>query len=268
VTDRTAGVLPVDILGFPAALPELEELAAEAGVGVLEDACEALGAVDSQGICVGARGNLATFGFYANKQLTTGEGGVIVPSSSAVAARLRSERNQGRSADMGWLSHERLGYNYRLTDLQAAVGVAQLELLRERLSQRARVAARYGEHLGAVGAPAGEGDPDGLVLPCRDRGEERRSWFIYPVLLPAGADRPAVIDELGRRGVEAKAYMPCIHLLPDYRERFGFREGQFPVAERASARLVALPLFAEMGDDQVSRVASALSAGLTQTVPG
>jgi perosamine synthetase len=268
VTDRTAGVLPVDILGYPAPLSEAAALATEAGLGVLEDACEALGAVDSEGFRIGARGNLATFGFYANKQLTTGEGGMLVPSSPEIAARLRSERNQGRSADMGWLSHERLGYNYRLTDLQAAVGVAQLERFDERLAQRDRVAAQYGEQLGAIGAPAGEGDPDGLVLPCRDRPPERRSWFIYPILLPAAAERPAVIDELGRRGVEAKAYMPCIHLLPDYRERFGFGEGQFPVAEQASARLVALPLFAGMTDEQVSRVASALSAGLTQTVAG
>ncbi len=268
VTDRTTGVLPVDILGYPAPLPELGALVAETGLGLLEDACEALGAVDSEGVRIGARGNLATFGFYANKQLTTGEGGVLVPSSPEVAALLRSERNQGRSADMGWLSHERLGYNYRLTDLQAAVGVAQLERLDERLAQRARVAERYGEHLEALGAPAGEGDPDGLVLPCRDRGAERRSWFIYPVLLPTGADRSAVIDELGRRGVEAKAYMPCIHLLPDYRQRFGFSQGQFPVAERASARLVALPLFAGMTAEQVSRVASALSTGLTQAVAG
>ncbi len=171
VTDRTAGLLPVDILGYPASLPELEALAGESGLGILEDACEALGAVDSEGVRVGARGNLATFAFYANKQLTTGEGGVMVPSSPEVAARLRSERNQGRAAHMGWVAHERLGFNYRLTDLQAAVGVAQLERIDALLAERARVAARYGERLGAMGAArAGEGDPEGLVLPCADRG--------------------------------------------------------------------------------------------------
>jgi perosamine synthetase len=263
VSHRTAGLLPVDILGYPAALPELEELATESGLGMLEDACEAAGAVDSTGVRVGARGHLATFAFYANKQLTTGEGGMIVPSSGEVASRLRSERNQGRDPDMGWLAHERLGFNYRLTELQAAIGVAQLARADALLAERARVAALYTERLTQIGAAAaGDGDRAGLVLPCADRRAERRSWFIYPVLLPASANRDAVIGELGRRGIEAKAYMPCIHLLPHYRERFGFREGQFPVAEDASSRLVALPFFGAMGEAQVERVIAALEAAL------
>jgi perosamine synthetase len=164
---------------------------------------------------------------------------------------------------MGWLAHERLGFNYRLTELQAAMGVAQLERIEALLGGRARVAALYAERLAQIGAaPAGEGDADALVLPCADRGAERRSWFIYPVLLPAGADRDAVIGELARDGVEAKAYMPCIHLLPHYRERFGLRRGQFPVAEGASSRLVALPFFGAMGEEQVERVTAALGAAL------
>ncbi len=269
ITERTAGLLPVDILGYPAAMPQVAALAAESGLGILEDACEALGAIDSEGVRVGARGNLATFAFYANKQLTTGEGGVVVPSGPEVAESLRSERNQGRTADMGWLAHERLGFNYRMTDLQAALGVAQLERLDGLLAQRARVAARYEEHLRAVdGAPAGLGDQEGLVLPCPDQGAERRSWFVYPVLLPIGADRDAVIGELGRRGIQAKAYMPCIHLLRHYRERFGFTEGQFPVAEQASLRLLALPFFPAMTEGEVERVADALSVALRQTVAG
>jgi perosamine synthetase len=264
VAERTAGILPVDILGYPAPMPELEALAAQSGLGLLEDACEALGAVDSEGVRVGARGNLATFGFYANKQLTTGEGGVIVPSSGETAARLRSERNQGRDPDMGWLAHERVGFNYRLTELQAAIGIAQLERLDGLLADRARVAALYAERLARIGAaPAGDGDPRGLVLPCADRGAERRSWFIYPALMPRTADRDAVLADLSRHGIEAKAYMPCIHLLPHYRERFGLREGQFPVAEDASSRLVALPFFGAMTDEHVERVASALAAALS-----
>jgi dTDP-4-amino-4,6-dideoxygalactose transaminase len=263
VTERTAGLLPVHILGYPAALAELEGIAAERGLGVLEDACEAAGASDSDGVRIGARGNLATFAFYANKQLTTAEGGVIIPSSPEVAARLRSERNQGRAEDMGWLSHQRLGFNYRLTDVQAAIGIAQLERADRLLADRARVAALYREHLGAIGAsPAGDGDPDGLVLPCENRGAERRSWFIYPLLVPTGADRDPLIEGLAARGIQAKAYMPCIHLLPDYRRRFGFREGQFPVAEAASDRLVAVPFFGAMTEAQVSRVATAVADGL------
>jgi perosamine synthetase len=126
VGERTTGLLPVHIFGYPAAMPELEALAQKHGLGILEDACEALGAVDSEGRSVGARGNLATFAFYANKQMTTGEGGMIVPRDPDEAARLRSERNQGRAVDMGWLDHDRLGYNYRLSDLAAALGVAQV----------------------------------------------------------------------------------------------------------------------------------------------
>jgi perosamine synthetase len=263
VSESTVGLLPVDILGYPAAMPELERLASESALGMLEDACEALGAVDSEGVRVGARGNLAAFAFYANKQLTTGEGGVIVPSSGEVASRLRSERNQGRDPDMGWVAHERVGFNYRLTELQAALGVAQLERIDGLLADRARVAGLYGEQLAAIGgSPAGEGDPDGLVLACGDRGAERRSWFIYAVLLPAAADRDAVIGELARHGIEAKAYMPCIHLLPHFRERFDLRQGQFPVAEGASSRLVALPFFGAMGEAQVERVTAALRAAL------
>jgi perosamine synthetase len=263
VTERTAGILPVDILGYPAALSDLAALASERGVGVLEDACEALGAVDGEGVAVGAKGHLTTFAFYANKQLTTGEGGVIVPSSPEVAASLRSERNQGRAPDMGWLSHDRLGFNYRLTDLQAALGVAQFERADRLLAERGRVAALYDERLRALGAaPAGEGERDGMVFPCADRGAERRSWFLYAVLLPADVDRDAVVGELGRGGIEAKAYMPCIHLMPHYRERFGFSEGQFPVAEDASTRLLALPFFTAMGEAEVERVSDALGAAL------
>jgi perosamine synthetase len=263
VGERTAGILPVHIFGWPAAMPELERIASEHGLGVLEDACEALGGVDSEGARVGARGNLATFAFYANKQLTTGEGGIIVPRSADDAIRLRSERNQGRAPGMDWLDHDRLGFNYRLSELQAALGVAQLERVDELLAARFRVAALYGERLGQMGgAPAGEGDSDGLVLPLADRGQERRGWFVYVVQLPQGADREAVIADLDQRGIAAKAYLPCIHLMPPYRERFGFRGGEFPVAEGVAERSLALPFFTAMGEDEVERVAEALGEAL------
>jgi perosamine synthetase len=264
IGERTVGVLAVDILGYPAALPALERICAEGGLGLLEDACEALGAIDANGVAVGGRGHLASFAFYANKQLTTGEGGMLTTDDAGVVSRLHSERNQGRAPDMGWVDHERLGFNYRLSEPQAALGVAQLERLDELLAARARVASLYGERLAALdyGAPAGEGDPAGLVLPCADRGAERRSWFIYTVRLPAGADRDAVVAGLAQRGVEAKAYMPAIHLLPHYRERFGYRSGQFPVAEDASARLLALPFFPAITEPQVDRVCEALAEAL------
>ena len=150
--ERTAGILPVHIFGYPAAMPELEDLAETHGLEILEDACEALGAVDSEGRTVGTRGNLATFAFYANKQMTTGEGGMIVPTGESSAQRLRSERNQGRAVDMGWLDHDRLGFNYRLSDVAAAIGIAQVEKLDSLLERRAAVA---GALRGAAGRRRG-----------------------------------------------------------------------------------------------------------------
>jgi perosamine synthetase len=254
VGERTVGLLPVHIFGFPALMAELEVLAQRHGLGILEDACEALGAVDSEGRKVGARGNLATFAFYANKQMTTGEGGMIIPRDPDEAARLRSERNQGRAVDMGWLDHDRLGFNYRLSDLAAALGVAQVEKLDSLLERRAAVARMYEERL--VGL-------EGVRTPVASRGAEVRSWFVYTVRLPQGADRDAVIRRLGERGVASKAYLPCIHLFPHLRE-LGYREGQFPVAEAAAADSLALPFFPAMGEDQVERVCQELAGALGQ----
>jgi dTDP-4-amino-4,6-dideoxygalactose transaminase len=250
--ERTRGILPVHIFGWPVAMPELEAVAGERGLGILEDACEALGAVDSEGRKVGARGNLATFAFYANKQMTTGEGGMIVPSGPEVAARLRSERNQGRAADMGWLDHDGLGFNYRLSDLAAALGVAQVEKLDRLLAGRDRVAGLYAQGLAAI---------EGLGIPSASRGQERRSWFVYVVSLPAGVDRDATIRRLGERGIASKAYLPCIHLFPHLRE-LGYREGQFPVAEAAAARSLALPFFPQMSEGEVERVCAELAAAI------
>jgi perosamine synthetase len=254
VGEKTVGLLPVHIFGFPAAMPELEALARRHGLGILEDACEALGAADSEGRKVGARGNLATFAFYANKQMTTGEGGMIVPRDPGEAARLRSERNQGRAVDMGWLDHDRLGFNYRLSDLAAALGVAQVEKLDSLLERRAEVARMYEEQLAGL---------EGVRTPVASRGNEVRSWFVYAVRLPQGTDRDGVIRHLAERGVASKAYLPCIHLFPHLRE-LGYREGQFPVAEAAAADSLALPFFPAMGETQVERVCQELAAALGQ----
>ena len=220
------------IFGYPVDLLALERIADAREIPILEDACQALGAVDAEGRAVGTAGHVAAFAFYANKQMTTGEGGALVPAGEEMAEALRSERNQGRAPDMSEIDHPRIGFNYRLTDVQAAIGIAQIERLDETLAARAEVAAGYVELLGAKGgAPAGEGDPDGLVLPCADRGDEQRSWFVYTVQLPSSADRDAVIAALAAEGIQSKAYLPCIHTMPPYRERFGFKGGEFPVAE-------------------------------------
>jgi perosamine synthetase len=252
LSERTVGILPVHIFGYPAAMPGLEALASEHDLGLLEDACEALGAIDSEGRLVGARGNLATFAFYANKQMTTGEGGMVVSADAGLAARLRSERNQGRAADMGWLDHGGLGFNYRLSDIAAALGVAQLERLDAMLADRARVAALYADGLAGL---------QGVETPIAGRGAEVRSWFVYTVRLGAEIDRDATISRLAERGVASKAYLPCIHLFPHLRE-LGYREGQFPVAEAASARSLALPFFPAMSESQVARVCEALAESI------
>lgn len=252
ITGRTVGLLPVDIFGYPSAMDHFERLAASHSLGLLEDSCQALGAIDEQGRRVGSRGNPATFGFYANKQMTTGEGGILIPESPEMAARMRSERNQGRAVDMAWLDHDRLGFNYRLSDLAAAVGVAQVARLDTILAERERVAGQYCDLLREV---------EGIDLPYQGKAPARRSWFVFPVRLPAGADRAAVIRSLGESGVPAKAYLPAIHLFPHLRE-LGYREGQFPVTEEISARSMALPFYGGMTEPETARVAAALESAL------
>ncbi|MDQ3935100.1 MAG: DegT/DnrJ/EryC1/StrS family aminotransferase [Actinomycetota bacterium] len=249
VTGRTAGLLPVHIFGYPADMPALEALAVRHGLWVVEDACEALGARHADGCPVGARGNLAVFAFYANKQMTTGEGGIVVCPIEAHKQRLDSERNQGRAPDMDWLDHDRLGFNYRLPDLQCALGIAQLERLDELLAARAAAAALYGEALA---------DVEGLELPCPDVGGDVRGWFVYVVQLPRGVDRDATIEALRARGVDSKPYLPAIHLMTFYREAFGHREGEFPVCEDVAARSLALPFFPGLAETEVEQVAAAL----------
>jgi perosamine synthetase len=174
VTERTKALLPVHIFGYPADLPAFERL----GLPIVEDACEALGAVHGDGVAVGARGHPAVFGFYANKQLTTGEGGMITLADPALKEQIDSERNQGRAPDMGWLDHDRLGFNYRLSDLACALGVAQLERLDAMLAARSAVADLYREALAGI---------EGLELLCRDADGNRRGWFVFVVRVPRGA---------------------------------------------------------------------------------
>jgi perosamine synthetase len=247
VSERTAALLPVHIFGYPADIAGFERL----GLPIVEDACEALGAVYADGGIVGGRGHPAVFGFYANKQLTTGEGGMVTLDDGAMKERIDSERNQGRAPNMDWLDHDRLGYNYRLSDIACALGLAQLERLDDMLAGRARVASLYGAALAAL-------VDVGLTLPCPDAGEARRGWFVYVVQLPRGVDRDEVVRALDLLGVPSKPYFPAVHLMSYYRETFGHRPGEFPVCEDVAARSIALPFFPDMTEGQVARVASAL----------
>jgi perosamine synthetase len=252
ITERTTALLPVHIFGYPADLPAFEAL----GLPVVEDACEALGARHYDGPAVGGRGNPAVFGFYANKQMTTGEGGMITLGDAAQKAIIDSERNQGRAPDMGWLDHDRLGFNYRLSDIACAIGSVQLTRLDDLLAGRARVAALYREALASLALQRG------LGLPCEDGARHAgdvRGWFVFVVQVPRdGPSRDDVIRALRDRGVQSKPYLPAIHLMSYYREAFGHREGEFPVCEDVAARSVALPFFPHMREDQVARVAAAL----------
>ncbi len=251
VSQRTRALLPVHIFGYPADMPAFERLAQRHGLAIVEDACEALGALHGDGVAVGGRGHPAVFGFYANKQLTTGEGGMVTLGDPALKQRIDSERNQGRAPDMGWLDHDRLGFNYRLSDIACALGLAQLQRLEEMLAARARVAGLYREALAGI---------EGLELPCDDRDGNKRGWFVFVVQLPRRVDRDETVRALAAAGVQSKPYLPAIHLMSFYRERFGHREGEFPVCEDVAARSLALPFFPQMAEGQVARVAAQLRA--------
>ncbi len=250
ITSRTRAILPVHIFGYPADMPAFERIAAARGLAIVEDACEALGARHADGRAVGARGTPAVFGFYANKQLTTGEGGMVSLGDGALKQRIDSERNQGRAPDMGWLDHDRLGFNYRLSEIACALGLVQLERLGAMLTARARVADLYRQALAGV---------EGLELPCDDTAGDVRGWFVFVVQVPDGVDRDQVVRVLAADGVQSKPYLPAIHLMSFYREQLGCREGQFPVCERVAARSLALPFFPEMSEGQVARVAELLA---------
>jgi perosamine synthetase len=248
VTERTKAVVAVDIFGYPCELDELRSLCDRHGLALVEDACEAFGA-EYRGRPVGGHGIPAVFAFYPNKQLTTGEGGVVVVDSEEAWRLLKSLSNQGRADAGGWLEHARLGFNYRLDDLAAALGIAQLEKADRILALRHEVAERYARLLAGV---------DGLELPCPDDWDHRRSWFVYPVRLAREIDRERVIEALAAAGVATSRYLPSIHLQPYMRERFGFREGLFPVSEDASRRSLALPFFTALEAVDQERVAEAL----------
>jgi perosamine synthetase len=253
VNERTRALLPVHIFGYPADMPAFEELAIRHDLAIVEDACEALGAVHADGTPVGGRGHPAVFGFYANKQLTTGEGGMVTLEDPVLKEQIDSERNQGRAPDMGWLDHDRLGFNYRLSDIACALGLAQLERLEEMLAARARVADLYRETLAGI---------EGLDLPCSDHAGDVRGWFVFVVQLPRGVDRQATVSALAAAGIQSKPYLPAIHLMSLYRDRFGHLEGEFPVCEDVAARSLALPFFSEMSEGQVARVGEGLRLAL------
>jgi perosamine synthetase len=252
VTQRTRAIVAVDIYGYPCELDELRAIADRHGLALIMDSCEALGA-EYKGAPVGSHGPSAVFAFYPNKQMTTGEGGMVTTQSEDEWRLLRSLRNQGRSDSGGWLEHVRLGYNYRLDDVRAALGLGQLGKLDEILGLRSSVAERYAELLAGI---------DGVEVPFADDADHIRSWFVYVVALPDNDARERVIAHFEQERIGYNRYLPSVHLQPYMRERYGFREGMCPVSEAASARSLALPFFTALDRDAQERVAEALAAAL------
>jgi len=246
-SSRTRAILPVHVFGRPCQIEAIEAIARRRGWKLIEDACEGLGSAVA-GRPLGSFGDVSVFAFYPNKQITTGEGGMVVTDDPALAETMRSLRNQGRDADGTWLRHVRLGYNYRLDEMSAAVGVAQLERLEELRGGRARVAAAYERALGGR---------DWLRLPGVATNETV-DWFVYVIRLHSDIDRDRVIGRLAENGVPTRPYFSPLHLQPFFRSMFGFRPGDFPVTERLAASTLALPFSSRLSDDDVQYVADAL----------
>jgi perosamine synthetase len=241
ITPRTRAILPVDVFGQPAAAEQLDEIGRAHDIPVIYDACEAIGA-ERNGRRSGSWGKAAVFAFYPNKQITTGEGGMIVTDDPDCARLLRSLCNQGRDDNGTWMNHVRLGYNYRLDEMSAALGLSQLARIGAILERRARVAAWYGERLGGV---------DGLTLPYVAPETTRMSWFVYVVRIEETVGRDQVMAHLAAAGIPSRPYFVPIHLQPLYRERFGYQPGDFPITERVARTTLALPFFSDMREEQI-----------------
>ena len=252
VTPRTKAIMAVDIFGHPADWDAILAVAGAHGLRVIDDACEALGA-EYKGQRIGSFGDAAAFAFYPNKQMTTAEGGMIVTDDDEIARLCHSLRNQGRGEMGAWLAHERLGYNYRLDELSAALGVSQFRRLETFLAKRARVAQLYTERLAALD----------WVRPPQVKPNVRMSWFVYVVTLAEGIaserlDRDAVIHHLAEQGIPARGYFAPIHTQPYIRARFGDLAGTLPVTEAIASRTLALPFHNTLSDAEVDTVVAAL----------
>ncbi len=242
-------ILPVDVFGQPADMDAILPTAQEFDLKVIEDSCEALGA-EYKGRRAGLLGEYGVFGFYPNKQITTGEGGLIVTDNDQDAALMRALRNQGRSPGDTWLQHTHLGYNYRLDEMSAALGRVQLSRLDDMISKRTVVAAMYMEQLAALS------EVECLSI---SPNTSRMSWFVFAVRFAAHIDRDYIAVELRKNGIPARPYFTPIHLQPYMVERFDYRPGDFPVTEDLGRRSLALPFSSMMNENQVEHVCAALS---------
>ncbi|MFK7790951.1 MAG: DegT/DnrJ/EryC1/StrS family aminotransferase [Phycisphaeraceae bacterium] len=267
ITDKTKAIVAVEVFGNPMHMDAIESIARRHEIPLIEDACEGLGG-KLNGRAIGSFGRAAVFGFYPNKQITTGEGGMIVTDDDRLADMCKSLRNQGRAiasdrsdsvgtnATGSWLAHERLGYNYRLSEINAAMGCVQMDRLDEMLIKRRRVANAYTQRLLDF--------PD-VALPCVTGNENEASWFVYVVRLSprySRAARDRIIQGLRRHDIGASNYFPPIHLQPFYKQQFGYEPGTFPITESISDRTIALPFFNQLEENQIDLVCHTLSVML------
>lgn len=251
---KLKAILPVDVFGQPAAMDKINAVASLYGLAVIEDSCEALGAT-YMGKKAGTWGDFGVFAFYPNKQMTTGEGGIIITDDDKAAAYMRALRNQGRAPGDTWLSHTYLGYNYRLDEMSCALGIVQLRRLDEMLRKREQVAGWYAERLAEI--------PE-VEIPRVVDSTTRMSWFVYVIRLPKGTDRADLAQRLEARGVPIRPYFLPIHLQPYMVERFGYRAGDFPVTEDLGQRGVAVPFSGVMSEGQVDYVCQVLREELAR----
>ena len=247
ITHKTKAIVGVDIFGYPAEWEKILAIAKKHRLLVIEDAAEALGA-KYQGKKLGSLGHPTVFAFYPNKQMTTAEGGALVTNDKKQYQLIKGLLNQGRGPDLNWLKHLHLGYNYRLTEIQAALGRSQLKKLPGFLTKRNRVADWYRKRLEKI---------DGLYLMKANDTNHQRSWFVYVIRLDQKFNRDKIMQQLITAGIPTKAYLPSIHLQP-YMKRFGFKIGDFPVSEAVSASTLALPFYTEMPETTVDLVCQKL----------
>jgi perosamine synthetase len=253
ITPRTKAIIPVHVFGQSADMDRIMEIARKHNLLVIEDACESPLAKHN-GKVAGTFGNCAVYGFYPNKQMTTGEGGMIITNDESLYKMCRSLRNQGRGDSMQWLSHTRLGYNYRISEMTAAIGLVQTKKLPYIIKKRQELAAKYNELFK---------DIPGITLPVT-RPENEHTWFVY-ALRVAAEKRDALLKKLNEKGVQSKAYFfPCIHMQEFYVESFGYKYGDFPIAEQISHESFVLPFFTQMTDEQMLYVKETLEESIRE----
>ncbi len=256
ITEKTKAILPVEVFGNPAGFDTVCEIARKHDLSVIEDSCEALGST-LKGKKAGTFGTMSVFGFYPNKQITTGEGGMILTNDDDLAELCVSLRNQGRGKGIGWLAHERLGYNYRISDINCALGIVQLSRIDEIKAKRRQVAEWYREMLA---------DDDRLIVPA-EPADCDMSWFVFVVRLTDGftvEQRDRILQRMQSRNIQVSNYFPPAHLMPFIAEKYGYNAGDFPVAESASESTIALPFHNHLTKDHLATVCSTLKQLLVE----